>query len=746
MANSLDTTDALEVIAPPYQYPGQESADPASGGPSWLSAPVRRAALGVILALAAVLDFYALWQEGYANSYYAAAVKSMLQSWHNFFFVSFDPGGFVTVDKPPLGFWIQTISAKIFGFNGFSILLPEALAGVASVGLLYLLVKRFFGPLAGLLAALALAVTPISVVTNRNNTIDSLLVLCSLAAAWATLRAVERGSFRWLALAGALVGLGFNIKMLEAYLIAPALLGVYLFAAPLGWRKRILHLLGFTAIMLAVSLSWITIVDLTPAANRPWVGSTSTNSELDLALGYNGIERLLGMFRGASSGSSLFSATSAGGPGGASENGAIGVFRLFNTQLGGQASWLLPLGLIGLLASGWAFNVAAFARRLPERLRLWRASPEARRESRLSLRQASWALWGLWTLTMGVFFSVASFYHTYYLSMLAPGVAALAAIGAIELWADYHRPGWQGWLLPAALVVTGAVQAFLLTSYPTYATWLTSLALGASLLAAALLIARRVAVMRASALAEGLTAEDLAPDSSAMRWLRAPALPRAALSVALAALLLAPMVWSGYSVFQGTAGALPHAGPTATTTSFGGSGATAFGGPGGGGFPGGAGAFSPPAGFTGGAGAFDPPAGFTGGAPSGAASFGGRPGGDSASSALISYLEAHQGSAKYLVATVSANQAAPIILATGKPVMALGGFLGSDPILTVAQLQTLVREGQIRYFLLGGGGGPGGSGGSGGSRNSAVEQWVTSNCTTVTDSAAGSSSLYVCSA
>ncbi len=153
------------------------------------------------MALAAVLDFYALSREGYANSYYAAAVKSMLQSWHNFFFVSFDPGGFVTVDKPPLGFWIQTISAKIFGFSGFSILLPEALAGVLSVGLLYVIVRRFFGPIAGLLAALALAVTPISVVTNRNNTIDSLLVLCSLAAAWATLRAAERGAasagWRW---------------------------------------------------------------------------------------------------------------------------------------------------------------------------------------------------------------------------------------------------------------------------------------------------------------------------------------------------------------------------------------------------------------------------------------------------------------------------------------------------------------------------------------------------------------------
>ncbi|HEY7848907.1 MAG TPA: glycosyltransferase family 39 protein, partial [Ktedonobacterales bacterium] len=673
-----------------------------------------------------------------ANSYYAATVKSMLQNWSNFFFVSFDPGGFVSVDKPPLGFWIQALSAKLFGFSGFSILLPEALAGVLSVGLLYVIVRRFFGPLAGLLAALALAITPISVVTNRNNTIDSLLVLCSLAAAWATLRAAERGSFRWLALAGLLVGLGFNIKMLEAYLIVPALLAVYLFAAPLGWRARILHLAGFAAIMLAISLAWVTAVDLTPAASRPWVGSTSTNSELDLALGYNGIERLLGMVRGGGSASSLFSVTSTagvGGPGGVSENGAAGLFRLFNTELGGQASWLLPLGLAGLLASGWAFNALDFARGLPERIRLWRASPEARRDAHLTMRQASWVLWGLWTLTMCAFFSVAGFFHTYYLSMLAPGVAALAAIGVIELWADYQRPGWQGWLLPAALVVTGAVQALMLTSFPAYAAWITPLTLGAALLAAGLLIWRRIALTRAVASAEGLAGGELAVVSGLSLWPQAPAPPRVALSVALAALLIAPLIWSGVSVAQGATGALPHAGPTATVSTVAGAGSRAFGGPGGGGLPGGvngglnggAGAFGPSPGV-GGAQVGGPPAGFLGGAGAG----------NTASSALISYLEAHQGGAKYLVATTSANQAAPIILATGKAVMALGGFTGADPILTAPRLETLVRAGQVRYFLLGGGGI------GGGASNSGVEQWVTSNCQAISASAAGTSGLYVC--
>ena len=731
-ANLADPIEPVEPIAPPYQAP--TGVHPAAGGdPPWLSAATRRIALGVIMALAAILDFYALSQEGYANSYYAAAVKSMLQSWHNFFFVSFDPGGFVTVDKPPLGFWIQAASAKIFGFSGFSILLPEALAGVLSVGLLYILVRRHFGALAGLLAALALAIMPISVVTNRNNTIDSLLVLCSLAAAWATLRAAERGSFRWLALAGLLVGLGFNIKMLEAYLIVPALLAVYLLAAPRSWRARLVHLLGFALIMLAVSFAWITAVDLTPAALRPWVGSTSTNSELDLALGYNGIERLLGMGGSASSLLSGTSTVGAGGPGGVSENGPAGVFRLFDTQLGGQASWLLPLGLVGLLASGWAYDALELARNLPARLRLWRASPEARRDARLTTRQASWVLWSMWTLVMAAFFSIAGFYHTYYLSMLAPGVAALAAIGAIELWADYARPIWQGWLLPIALLLTAAVQVYILASFPAYATWMTPLILAVALLAAAILAVRR-------ALALGL----VAMPAWASGWPHAPILPRAALSMALAALLLPSLIWSGVSVTQGATGALPHAGPTATTTAFTGPGARAFGGPHGGGFPGGAGVGGPPPSFAGGQPGALPEGlgGFGGPGEQDNGGFGGGPGGGSASanSALVSYLEAHQGAATYLVATMSANQAAPLILATGKAVMALGGFTGSDPILTVAQLQRLIQSGQVRYFLLGGGG----FGGPGGSSNSALTAWVQANCTAVSSSAAGTSGLYIC--
>ncbi|MBA2678859.1 MAG: glycosyltransferase family 39 protein, partial [Ktedonobacteraceae bacterium] len=253
--------------------------------------------LVAILLLAAFLNFFQLQLNGYGNMYYAAAVKSMLTSWHNFFFVSFDPGGFVTVDKPPLALWIQAASAKIFGFSGFSLLLPQALAGILSVYVLYRLVRRTFGPAAGLLAALALVLTPISVVMNRDNNMDTLLVLTLLLGAWCVLKASEMGSLRWLLLSVLLVGLGFNMKTLEAYLIVPAFGLLYLLGSPLSWGKRAVHLLLALLVLLVVSLSWLVAVDLTPASQRPYIGSSQANSEIELALGYNGLQRLTGMSR-----------------------------------------------------------------------------------------------------------------------------------------------------------------------------------------------------------------------------------------------------------------------------------------------------------------------------------------------------------------------------------------------------------------------------------------------------------------
>lgn len=743
--------------------------------------PRRRRALALILLVAAFANFYELQRNGYGNLYYAAAIRSMLESWHNFFFVSFDPGGFVSVDKPPLGFWIQAASAKLFGYSGFSILLPEALAGVVSVGVLYLVVRRNFGAGAGLLAALFLAITPISVVTNRNNTIDSLLVLTVLLGAYAMTRAVERGSLRWLLLAAILVGLGFTIKMLEAYLVVPAFMLVYLLGAPLRWRTRLWHLALSGGAMIALSLSWVLAVDLTPASARPYVGSSGSNSELDLALGYNGIQRLLGMFFGrdggsSSTGSSILSritsgAASLGGPGGASENGAPGVFRLLNAQLGGQASWLLALGVVGLLASGW--GIRWNGRSLIAHARDWLHSAEARRNAHLTPRQSALALWGGWTLTMAVFFSIAGFYHTYYLSMLAPGIAALAAIGLTLLWRDYRAAGWHGWLLPMALVVTAVVQGIILADYTGWNTWMTPLIAGGSLVVATLLLWWRYTHFVAQAptsSTSGATSDAptavLADESTMMeatpapvyspprhplldRFSRSPATAVVAVAFGVALLLVGPATWVGVSLASGAGGALPTAGPSVNLArgGFGGAAPGVIGGFSGGFASGGMprGEASPGFGDRG----YSAIPDFNGASTAPIIRSTGAVGGDrlQVNAQLLAYLKAHRGSSSYLFATLSSQTAAPYIIASGLPVMALGGFSGSDQILSLSQLQALVRSGAVRYFLLDGGGFGGGNGNGG---NGQLIQWVQSNCSAVSASAYGGSStggsvLYDCS-
>ncbi|UUZ80706.1 glycosyltransferase family 39 protein [Paenibacillus sp. P26] len=270
--------------------------------------------LAGILLLAAALNMYHLANEGMANTYYAAGVKSMLESWHNFFFNSYDPGGFITIDKPPLGFWIQTLSAKLFGFNGAALIWPQAVAGVLSVGLLYVLVRQGFGRTAGLIAALVLAVTPIAVAAARNNTIDNLLVLCMLIAAWMITRAVEEGKLRWSLLSAAVAGLGYNIKMMEAFMALPAFYLIYLLAPKPGWKQKLKHLGAATVILAVVSLSWTVIVDSVPTDARPYIGSTKTNSVMELALQHNALERLEGK-KGQDGGTEVAGQGTGTGPG-----------------------------------------------------------------------------------------------------------------------------------------------------------------------------------------------------------------------------------------------------------------------------------------------------------------------------------------------------------------------------------------------------------------------------------------------
>jgi 4-amino-4-deoxy-L-arabinose transferase-like glycosyltransferase len=625
-----------------HQREGERSPAQPEGRrfPTW-----HQLALAGITLISFLMNFYQLGKNGY-SSYYSAAIRSMMDSWHNFFFAAYDPGAFVSIDKPPVGFWLEVLSAKIFGFNSVSILLPQATCGVLSVLLLYYLVRRRFGVGAGLLAALALS--PISILTNRNITIDSTLALVLLAGAWAVLRAAESGRLRWLLLCAFIVGVGFNIKMLEAYLVVPAFGLLYLLAAPRSIWRRIAHLALAAALLLVISLSWVTIVDLTPASHRPYVGSTQDNSELSLALGYNGIQRLLGQFgsgggsrpggfSGAPPTTSGAPPTNAGGrsfnPGGGGlfDIGTAGPLRLFIQPLAGQTAWLLPLALLGALALAW----------------------QRRPRLRDDHQQQSVLLWGMWLLTMGVFFSVAGFFHQYYLTEMAPAIAALFGIGLVTMWQDYRRGGWRGWLLPIALVAAIAEQVSILSGYPTWGQVLIPiLVVTGCIVVGALVAARSAPMIRAIAFKTRL----LAP----------------ALALGVLVLLISPTVWAAVPILTSTQADTLVAGPT-TENSFGGFRA------------------------------------------SGQNQSGG------SDTALLSYLEAQQGAAKFLVAVSSSNEADSIILATNRPVMTLGGFSGSDPILTTSQLAALVKNGTVRYFLLNGS--DGGRGGTGGAQ-STLTTWI----------------------
>lgn len=685
-----------------------------------------KAALLLIMALTGFLSFYAIGNEGYANQYYSAAVKSMLTSWHNFFFASLDPGGYVTVDKPALGLQLQAISAFIFGFHGWSLILPEALSAVISVALLYHIVSRFFGKVAGIASAFVLGLTPILIAVSRTNNLDASLVMVLLLAAWSLITAAERGSFKLLLLSMALVGLGFNIKMLQAFMIIPAFYLVYMFTSPLKIKNKILHLAGATAVLLVVSLTWAVIVDSIPADKRPYIGSSKTNSVLELALGYNGIQRITGnnMMGGSNKGAIPMDSRSSantinnnsqnsnnqqdmqtppdgqnqqdmqappdgqnqqdgnfqpgrnrnmtppsgkmpggfyggpggwdgqggqgnmGGPGGIGENGQKGIFRLLNKQLSGQISWFLPMALFGML------------------ILLLKVLKKDTHNRTAVIRYL--IFWAAWVIPMVGFFSIAGFYHRYYLSMLAPGLAALSGIGIVELWKAYMESGWKWILLPVAIISDAALQGVMLWRYEEWRNALVPVVCGICLLSVATLIIIRL----------------LKKDNMDKTI-------KTAITAGFAALLVAPAIWAYTPMMYGSQTTLPIAGPELKRGD-----------------------------------------GFSQGSHGNFTQS--QSNKDTGSSQLIKFLLSKKQNEKYLVAVPDANTAASIIIETGEPVMAVGGFTGSDNILTVERLAKMVKNGEIRYFQIGG---------RGMGQQSEITNWVMEHGKAVTlDSGSPSSS------
>jgi 4-amino-4-deoxy-L-arabinose transferase-like glycosyltransferase len=396
-----------------------------------------------VFALALGMNLWSLSLQGYGNTYYAAAVRSMTQSWSNFFFASFDPGGWSTVDKPPLAFWLPALSARIFGHSSWSILWPSAVAGAVTVLLLVITVRRVWGPIAGLAAGAALATMPVAVAVSRSNNPDVWLVLLVVAAACALERAVTTGRLRWTAWMGVFVGAAFLAKLSAAVLVVPALWFAYLVASGTGWRHRVAGLTTATGSFAAVALAWIGAVALVPQSSRPWIGGSTDGTAWNLVVGHNG----LGRITGSGSAGSGMSGGQLSGSGSAGQlptdtidgfGGKPGIFRLFNAGMGDQVMWLFIIAAVAGLAATWLL----LRRRLVHR------------------ETASLVAWGGWATTTFVAFSFASgVIHNYYVSLLAPALAALVGVGA-ALLARSHRPG--ALIAVATLAGTVALQQVLL--------------------------------------------------------------------------------------------------------------------------------------------------------------------------------------------------------------------------------------------------------------------------------------------
>lgn len=708
--------------APPDALPPGAPADHGRSGRSvphrvWRGRPEDPSwARPAFLAMLLVITLAYLWNlsaSGYANSFYSAAAQAGSQSWKAFFFGSLDSANAITVDKPPATLWPMALSVRVLGLSSWAILLPQVLMGVATAGVLYAAVRRRFSAAAGLIAMAVLALTPVAALMFRFNNPDALLALLMTVTVYCVLRAMEGGRTKWLVWAGVAVGLAFLSKTLQAFLILPPLAVLYAVFAPVSVRKRFGQL-GLSALAMVVAGGWwVAIVELWPASSRPYIGGSQNNSFLELTFGYNGLGRINGEETGSVGGG--------GGPGGGAGGqwGETGIGRMFNSEIGSQISWLLPAALILLVAGVWL---------------TWRAK-------RTDMARAAFLAWGSSLLmTAGVFSFMAGIFHQYYTVALAPYIAALIGMGVTVLWEERSR-WWAGATLALTVAVTAYWSYVLLGRTPDYLPWLRQAVLVVGLVGAVgLLLAARLGRQ----------------------------LALVAVGLGFAASLAGPVAYTLNTLNTGHQGSIVTAGPSSG----------GMGGPGGGG--GGRGGMQPPTGKQGG-GMGRPPTGGQGkqggqaGRPptgnqqgqgqqgqgrTGTAQKGQQPGGmpgmgegarggggggmggllngASVDAAAKKLLAKNASDYTWSAAAIGSQNAASYQLATGDPVMAIGGFNGSDPSPTLSQFKKYAEDGRIHYFISSGEGGGGGMGGSSGS-TSKISSWVEANFKKVT---AGSATFY----
>jgi 4-amino-4-deoxy-L-arabinose transferase-like glycosyltransferase len=647
-----------------------------------------RPALLVLLILTTISYIVGLDHSGWSNAYYSAAVQAATKSWKAFFFGSFDAGNLITVDKPPMSLWVMDLSARIFGVNSWSILVPQALEGVACVWVLYITIRHWFSPGAALIAGFVLATTPVAALMFRFNNPDALLVLLLTASAYFVTRALEDGKTKWLIWASILIGFGFLTKMIAAYLVIPGFVVVYLLFATVPMRRRLVQILISAIIVTIFSGWWVAIVELTPASDRPYIASSQNNSVLNLIFGYNGLGRITGKEAGMPGGSEMPSRSEMPGGHDAPGGGMGGMFgqsgstRLFQSDMGGQISWLIPAALILFSFAVWLLR------------RTWRTDRSV---------QALF-MWAATLVVTGLTFSFGSgIIHQYYTVALAPAVGALVGIGSDVLWR--HR---EELVARIGLAITTAITAswsfVLLNRTPTWFPWLRFAILTVGVVAAIIMLFglrlnRRLLVGAAVA--------------------------------SMVAVLTGPVAYTIQTVATPHTGSIPTAGPAISGDGFGGQ----FGKIGEAGMN--------PQNLT---------QGFNGmeGAPSDFSGLpkGGALGNEEAkvNSEVVQLLKQDASNYTWVAATVGAMSASPYVLATGESIIDIGGFSGSDPAPKLSEFKSYVNERKIHYFIgrdIGGGVGkmrgqdsngqsprggfPGGPMGLGSSEGSSITDWVKNN-------------------
>lgn len=692
-------------------------------------------ALSLILILSLILNLTNLNIEGYANQYYAAGVKSMTLSLKNFFFISFDPASFVSIDKPPLGFWIQAIFAKIFGFSGWSIILPQAIAGVVSVGLIYVIVKRSFGTVAGLISAICLAVTPVFVAVSRNNTCDNLLVLTLLLACLVLSKAAEKGKLKYLLISLAIIGIGFNIKMLQAYMIIPAIYITYLLSNAVSFKKRIVHLMAGTIILILVSLSWAFIVDLIPEGNRPYVGSSTNNSVMELIIGHNGLERL---------GIGSKSTQGGGAPGGmdgknqqktdgtssatknkdseqtSKENGQTGgeTPSIDNDQMQGQPPSMdngemqgdppntqdggkgnanppngdgkgpggMPPGDNGMQKPNGGGMGGTFGGQ--------EVASIARLFSNNSLSDQI-----IWLFPLAVFGFIAAAIkeklnktsdNKRKLSLVLWSMWLLPEFIYFSFTKGLFHPYYLTMLAPpiSALVGIGVVSMWKLYNENGWKSWILPVALIADGLTQILILSYYYNISNTAKILTIIVAVlcivssiilaivNLRKNKKDILKFKNIKFKKSLVTIALMGLLITPLVCSATTILYPMSGTFPSAGLSLMTNK--------------------------------------QKDGFNMGDP------------NSGNTKLIEFLKSHKTNEKYLLVTSSTNgYASDIIINTGESVMALGGFFGTDKVIDLDEFKKLVNNGEIRYVMVGG---------MGGNSSSDIMNWVKENGKVVSES------------